>query len=80
MIGEPLYPPDSGLSKSEFIANCYHGKYMGNGAAGSSRNIAIKVSIKKSGGIDFLLVFLEGLIYERIIECGKGSYRRAKEK
>ncbi len=53
---------------------------MGNGAAGSSRNIAIKVSIKKSGGIDFLLVFLEGLIYERIIECGKGSYRRAKEK
>jgi hypothetical protein len=38
------------------------------------------VSIKKSGGIDFLLVFLEGLIYERIIEYGKGSYRRAKEK
>jgi len=49
---------------------------MGNGAAGSSGNIAIK----KSGGFDFLLEFLEGLIYERIIKYDKGSYRLAKEK
>jgi hypothetical protein len=49
---------------------------MGNGAAGSSGNNAIK----KSSDFDFLLEFLEGLIYERMIEYGKGSYRLAKEK